>query len=170
MISSAILMGTVSQSANLFGQSMHALGRGQLRDSINAAIARDLEQVRHVVANWAIDPGGGIDGQLSYHPESRSATACSAGTLGKALLADNQTTLPARSLLDLSKGPSRLNGITITRTIFAPVDNPNVIQIAYFSGASSGASSSSSTSTNSLALIKTSQSTTLVPPAQAWCP
>ena len=134
---------------------MNAISRSQTRDSVNAAIARHLEHVRQVVSNWAVDPAGDVEGQLSYRPELRNATACSTGTLGRALLADNAATLPGTSSLDLSKDPSRLQKVSITRTVQAPADNPNLVQIAYVSSGNGQ--------------VKTLLSTTLVPPAQGWC-
>ena len=43
LISSFILVGLVTQTGKLFGDSMQALGKGRLRDGINAAIHRDLD-------------------------------------------------------------------------------------------------------------------------------
>ena len=39
-----------TQTGHLFGDSMQALGKSRLRDNINAAIHRDIEDVRQLVS------------------------------------------------------------------------------------------------------------------------
>jgi len=149
MVSSVLLMLVVSQSAGLFSQSLNALGKARLRDSVNAAIAADLEQVRHEVFTWAANTTASVDGQLSYSP---IASACNAGTLASALLTDRSATLPAQSSVTSHAVP----GISIRRTITVDPSDTNVLLVRY--------------STSGSNLVTVDQNTALVPPAQGWCP
>ena len=151
MVSSSILMVIVSQSAGLFGASMNAIGNGQLRDGLNAAISADMELVRQDVAGWASDSS--MDGQLTYDPDP---TVCDAGELGKALLEDADSGLSSGTTeVSLSGAPTKLQGVTINRTISVDPDNKNLIRISYATADGSA--------------IKVNQSTTLATPAQGWC-
>jgi hypothetical protein len=145
MVSSVLLMLVVSQSASLFSQSLGALGKARLRDGVNAAIAADLEQVRHEVFTWAADATPSLDGQLSYSPLK---AACDGGTLATQLLADRSTALPGQKTLT--------SGISINRTISVDPDDANVLLVRY--------------TTQSGSLVSVQQTTALVPPAQGWCP
>ena len=132
---------------------MQALGKSRLRDGINAAIHRDLEDVRQVVSAWKTDGSMTTNGQLAYVPDTAN---CNNGTLATALLSDNTTTLPASSILDLSSSSTPLQGLQVSRTIGASVGNTNLIQVDY--------------STISSSSLKTKVSTTLAIPAQGWNP
>lgn len=145
MVSSVLLMLVVSQSASLFSQSLAALGKARLRDGVNAAIAADLEQVRHEVFTWSADATPSLDGQLSYSPLK---AACDGGTLATQLLADRSTALPGQKTLT--------SGISINRTISVDPDDANVLLVRY--------------TTQSGSLVSVQQTTALVPPAQGWCP
>jgi len=145
MVSSVLLMLVVSQSASLFSQSLGALGKARLRDGVNAAIAADLEQVRHEVFTWSADATPSLDGQLSYSPLT---AACDGGTLATQLLADRSTALPGQKTLT--------SGISIDRTISVDPDDANVLLVRY--------------TTQSGSLVSVQQTTALVPPAQGWCP
>jgi len=145
MVSSVLLMLVVSQSASLFSQSLGALGKARLRDGVNAAIAADLEQVRHEVFTWSADATPSLDGQLSYSPLK---AACDGGTLATQLLADRSTALPGQKTLT--------SGISINRTISVDPDDANVLLVRY--------------TTQSGSLVSVQQTTALVPPAQGWCP
>ena len=153
LISSSILVVLVAQTGNLFGDSMQALGKGRLRDGINAAIHRDLEDVPHIISSWRADGSMTTNGQLAYLPDMAN---CENGSLATALLSENTTKLPASSILDLSSISTPLQGIQVTRTIATAVGNTNLIQVVY--------------STNSSSSLKTKMSTTLAIPAQGWCP
>ena len=152
LISSFILVGLATQTGNLFGDSMMALGKSRLRDTVNAAIHRDIEDVRQLVSSWKADVSMANNGQLAYIPDK---THCQNGTLATALLSENAQQLAASTILDLSSSSTNLQGITLTRTIGTADGNTNLIQINY------------STSNSSL---KTEVSATLGIPAQAWCP
>ena len=153
LISSFILVGLATQTGRLFGDSMQALGKSRLRDGINAAIHRDLEDVRQVISTWKADGSITTNGQLAYLPDTAN---CKNGTLATALLSENTTTLPASSTLDLSNKSTSLQALQVTRTIGTAVGNTNLIQVGY--------------STNSSSFLKTKVSTTLAIPAQGWCP
>lgn len=151
LVASAILMFTVGQSTALFTNSMHATGQAKLRDAVNAAVSADLEQVRNEVANWALSTTS--DGQLAYNPD---ATACSNGTLAKALLTARASQLPAAKTVDLTGIPMHQGTVVINRSITAQSDNNDLVAINYTSTANSA--------------ISLKLSTTLTTPAQGWCP
>lgn len=153
LVSSFILVGLVTQTGRLFGDSIQALGKGRLRDGVNAAIHRDLEGVRQLVSTWKVDGSMTTNGQLSYLPDLES---CQNGTLASDLLSDNAGVLSTVSVLNQSGGSAALQGIQVARTIGTVVGNENLIQVDY---ATSGSSS-----------VKAELSTTLVIPAQGWCP
>jgi hypothetical protein len=153
MVSSVLLMLVVSQSAGLFSQSIGALGKARLRDGVNAAIAADLEQVRHQVFTWSADATPKADGQLSYSPLK---AACDAGTLATQLLADRPAALPGQHSFTPGSDTSPLPGVTISRNISVDPDDTNVLLVRY--------------TTSSGSLVSVQQTTALVPPAQGWCP
>lgn len=153
MVSSLIFMVVASQSASLFGHSLGALGKARLRDGINAAIAADLENVRHEVFTWAADTTPSADGQLSYTPV---AAACSNGTLATQLLADRSSALPAQSSFTPGSSSSPLPNVNITRSISVDPADANVLLVHY--------------TTANGSLVSVQQTTALVPPAQGWCP
>ena len=153
LISSFILVGLATQTGHLFGDSIQALGKSRLSDNINAAIHRDIEDVRQLVSTWKADALITTNGQLAYWPDE---TQCDYGTLTKALLSENTLSLPSSSTLDLSNASTTLRGIEVTRTIGTVVGNTNLIQVNY--------------STNSNSSLKTEVSTTLAIPAQGWRP
>ena len=92
LVASAVLMMAVSQSLNLYGSTLQATGKAQLRDGINAAINADLEQIRHTISTWALTESS--DGQLAYSPSNE---ACESGALASSLLADHAASLPTSS-------------------------------------------------------------------------
>ena len=143
----------VSQSAGLFSQSLGALGKARLRDGVNAAIAADLEQVRHEVFTWAADTTPSVDGQLSYSPPK---AVCDSGTLATQLLADRTTALPSQRSFTPGSSASPLPGISISRSISVDSDDANVLLVHY--------------TTSSGSVVSVQQTTALVPPAQGWCP
>ena len=126
LISSFILVGLATQTGKLFGDSMQALGESRLRDGINAAIHRDLEDVRQVVSAWKADGSMTTNGQLAYLPDTAN---CNNGTLATSLLSDNTTTLPASSILNLFNSSTPLQGLQVSRTIGTSVGNSNLIQV-----------------------------------------
>lgn len=153
LISSFILAGLATQTGNLFSNSMQALGKSRLRDGVNAAIHRDLEDVRQEISTWEAHSSMTTYGQLVYLPDTAH---CKNGTLATALLNENATTLPASSILDLSSNSTPLKGLQVSRTIGTAAGNTNLIQVDY--------------STNSSSSLTTKVSTTLSIPAQGWCP
>jgi len=153
LVSSFILVALTTQTGRLFGDSMQALGKSRARDTVNAAIHRDLEDVRQTVALWKADSSMTTNGQLAYTPD---AGQCEDATLGSALLNEQSDELSAVSNLDMSQISIPLRGLTITRTISTASANNNLIQVTYSTAGSS--------------TIKIQHSTTLSIPAQSWCP
>lgn len=150
MVSSSILMVIATQSLGLVGNSMSAMGKGQMRDGLNAAINADLELVRHNVASWAKSTTS--DGQNTYNP---SSSACDAGTLAAALLADTNSGLKSGTEpVSLANAPTKLQGVTINRTIGVDPENSNLIKISYSTAGGS---------------IDVEQNASMVTPAQGWC-
>ena len=150
MVSSSILMVIATQSLGLVGNSMSAMGKGQMRDGLNAAINADLELVRHNVASWAKSTTS--DGQNTYNPNS---SACDAGTLAAALLADtNSGLVSGTEPVSLDNAPTKLQGVTINRTIGVDPENSNLIKISYSTAGGS---------------IDVEQNASMVTPAQGWC-
>ena len=149
MVSSSILMVIATQSLGLIGDSMSAMGKSQMRDGLNAAINADLELVRHNVADWAKTT---TDGQLTYSPDS---SACKAGTLATALLADANSGLESGTEeVSLANAPTKLQGVTINRTISVNPQNKNLIRISYSTDGGS---------------IDVEQNASMITPAQGWC-
>ena len=152
LIASVILMSIASQSSQVFGDSMQALGKSRLRDGVNTAIQRDIEKIREIVSLWKLDNTMITDGQLSYVPPQAD---CEESTLATTLLVDRSEELPASDILDLSNISTPLQGLQITRTIKTLSGNENLILLEY--------------STPGSSTIKTQSSTTLSIPAQGWC-
>ena len=153
LVSSFILVALTTQTGRLFGDSMQALGKSRARDTVNAAIHRNLEEVRQQVALWKADSSMTTNGQLAYTPD---ADQCQNATLGTALLSEQSGELNAVSNLDMSQISIPLRGLSITRTISTASANNNLIQVIYSTAGSS--------------TIKIQHSTTLSIPAQSWCP
>jgi hypothetical protein len=152
LIASVILMSIASQSSQVFGDSMQALGKSRLRDGVNTTIQRDIEKIREIVSLWELDNTMSTDGQLSYVPPQAD---CEDSTLATTLLVDRSEELPASDILDLSNISTPLQGLQITRTIKTLSGNENLILLEY--------------STPGSSTIKTQASTTLSIPAQGWC-
>ena len=152
LIASVILMSIASQSSQVFGDSMQALGKSRLRDGVNTTIQRDIEKIREIVSLWELDNTMSTDGQLSYVPPQAD---CEDSTLATTLLVDRSEELPASDILDLSNISTPLQGLQITRTIKTLSGNENLILLEY--------------STPGSSTIKTQSSTTLSIPAQGWC-
>ena len=152
LIASVILMSIASQSSQVFGDSMQALGKSRLRDGVNTAIQRDIEKIREIVSLWELDNTMSTDGQLSYVPPQAD---CEDSTLATTLLVDRSEELPASDILDLSNISTPLQGLQIIRTIKTLSGNENLILLEY--------------STPGSSTIKTQSSTTLSIPAQGWC-
>ena len=152
LIASVILMSIASQSSQVFGDSMQALGKSRLRDGVNTAIQRDIEKIREIVSLWKLDNTMSTDGQLSYVPPQAD---CEDSTLATTLLVDESAGLPASQALNLSNISTPLQGLQITRTIGTLPGNENLILLKY--------------STPGSSTINTQASTTLSIPAQGWC-
>lgn len=99
LIASAILMSIASQSSKVFSDSMQAFGKSRLRDGVNTAIQRDIEEIREIFSLWEPDNTISTDGQLSYVPPQAD---CENSTLATTLLVDRSEELPASDILDIS--------------------------------------------------------------------
>ena len=58
LVASAILMTMATQSSQVFGDSMQAIGKSRLRDGINTSIQRDIEKTREIVSLWSVNSMG----------------------------------------------------------------------------------------------------------------
>lgn len=153
LISSFILVALTTQTGQLFGDSIQALGKSRLKDSVNAAIHRDIENVRRIIASWKADVSMQTNGQLAYLPEK---IQCENGTLATAFLSESSNTLPASLNLNLSSIKTPLRNLIVLRTIEEVSGNANLIQVNY--------------TTIGNTSLKTEANTTFTIPAQGWCP
>ena len=153
LISSFILVALTTQTGQLFGDSIEALGKSRLRDSVNAVIHRDIEDVRRIIASWKADVSMQANGQLAYSPEK---IQCENGTLATAFLSESSNTLPASLNLNLSSIKTPLRNLIVLRTIEEVSGNANLIQVNY--------------TTIGNTSLKTEANTTFTIPAQGWCP
>ena len=153
LISSFILVALTTQTGQLFGDSIQALGKSRLKDSVNAAIHRDIEDVRRIIASWKADVSMQTNGQLAYLPEK---IQCENGTLATAFLSESSNTLPASLNLNLSSIKTPLRNLIVLRTIEEVSGNANLIQVNY--------------TTIGNTSLKTEANTTFTIPAQGWCP
>ena len=151
LISSALLITMAAHSSQLFGDSMHAIGKSRLRDRINTSIQKDIEEIRDIVSLWRINTMG-TDGQLSYAPPQGD---CENSILARTLLSEHSSQLPASQILDLSNISTSSQVLNVTRTIGTAYNNENLILINYYTEGNSK--------------IKTQASTTLSIPARGWC-
>lgn len=157
LVSSFLLLLAVSQSLSLFGTTMSALGKARLRDSLNAAIHANLEQVRHDVESWQLTASN--DGLTTYTPNTQS---CADSSLASLLLAqkraDNEF---LDGPLDLSQLGVPLQGLQVNRTITilggisSATENGNLLEVRY--------------ATPEGSLINVERKAVLVTPAQGWC-
>ena len=168
LVSSFLLMLLAGQSGRVFTQSMKAAGDMQVRDQVALSISRDLETVRNTVNLWQVDEGN-LDandlpknGEMAYQP---IAAMCEDNTLAVDLIKDSEAMGDdAGSLVEDSTTTRRVKddipvgetGLSLIRTISSDSGNENLLKVHY---AISGN-----------VLQYSDQSTTLVMPAQAWCP
>ena len=166
LVSSFLLMLLASQSGRVFMQSMQTVGDTQIRDQVALSISRDLEQVRNTVNLWQVDENNlddndlPLSGEMTYEPDE---DMCKTNTLAVGLL----TTLPDDDYGGLTEDATTLQremrignvdgtGLDLIRTISSDTSNENLLRVHY--------------SVVGEVLNHSDQSTTLVMPAQAWCP
>ena len=143
---------------------MKTIGDTKVRDQVALTISSDLEKVRNTVNLWQIDSSNlnsdGLpkNGEISYQP---SATMCSDNTLAVDLLTDGMG--DEGSLTESTDTAKRVKSITVagtgmalTRTVSSDASNQNLLKVHY--------------AVDSNVLQHSDQSTTLMMPAQAWCP
>ena len=164
LVSSFILMLLASQSGRMFSESVRATGKATLRDQISISISSDLEQVRNMTMVWKADqtnmsPSGlPINGEMVYTPTD---AMCEDNTLAKELLLSSD--MAGEGTLTSSENSSQRvksfsvtnTGISIERTIKSESSNHNLLKVQY--------------SILSHSFPNSTQSTTLMIPAQAWC-
>lgn len=168
LVSSFLLMLLAGQSGRVFTQSMKAVGDTQVRDQVALSISQDLEQVRNTVNLWQVDAenldGNGLplNGEMAYQPD---AGMCETDTLAVGLITDSAALGEDAGELVESSSTTQLikpnilvegTGLRLTRTISSDASNENLLKVHY--------------SVNGEVLQHSDQSTTLVMPAQAWCP
>ena len=161
LVASFLLMLAVSQSLNIFGVTMNALGASRIRDGLNAAIHADLESVRNEVSTWKLDTS--IDGMTAYNLSGHEE-ACKTNTLATELLDEKRESskLPA-TLSSISLGNSSIppQGSSVSRTInvFSRTDSGsgdgNLIEVSY--------------NTNSGSVVAIERRAVISIPAQGWC-
>lgn len=165
LVSSFLLMLFAGQSGRVFTYSMEAAGKTKIRDQVALIISSDLETLRNQVNLWKVDSnnlndyGLPINGEMSYEP---STEMCTNNTIGKDLL--NDQTLSSQGNLSSQESETSLvteieipnTGMIIVRTISSKAENYNLLNIHY--------------KVDSQSLKQSDQSTTLMMPAQAWCP
>ena len=165
LVSSFLLMLFAGQSGRVFTYSMEAAGKTKIRDQIALSISSDLELVRNQVNLWKTvsnnlnSNGLPLNGEMSYEP---TAAMCSNNTLAKDFLNDN--IFSGQEILNNTESESNIvntivvpnTDIEITRTISSKAKNYNLLNIHY--------------KINAESLKQSDQRTTLMMPAQAWCP
>jgi Tfp pilus assembly protein PilV len=148
LVAVVILGITTIAALQMFSQFSRNFSSSRQRDGISTLITSDLAQLRSRLNNWS----AGSDG--SYTPPE---AACGSNTLATAVRSDLPSSFPATAMITgeaNTSGP--LRGVQITRTISISANNGNAFNVSYT--AASGTS------------IEVNTSTTLVPPALAWCP
>ena len=165
LVSSFLLMLLAGQSGRVFMQSMQTVGDTQVRDQVALSISRDLEQVRNIVNLWQVDANNLDDndlprsGEMAYEPDE---DMCDNNTLAVGLLiamsaadygslAEEGTTTNRKKIRSVDA-----TGLNLVRTISSDTSNENLLKVHY--------------SVDAEVLNHSDQSTTLVMPAQAWCP
>ena len=165
LVSSFLLMLFAGQSGRVFTYSMEAAGKTKIRDQIALSISSDLEHVRNQVNLWKTvgtnlnSNGLPLNGEMSYEP---TAAMCLNNTLAKDLLNDN--VFSGQGILNNTESETTIvktivvpsTDIEITRTISSEAKNYNLLNIHY--------------KINAQSLKQSDQRTTLMMPAQAWCP
>ena len=165
LVSSFLLMLLAGQSGRVFMQSMQTVGDTQVRDQVALSISRDLEQVRNTVNLWQVDANNlddndlPLSGEMAYEPDGDMCNnnalavglliAMSATDYGS--LAEEGTTTNRKKVI-----PVDATGLDLVRTISSDTSNENLLKVHY--------------SVDAEVLNHSDQSTTLVMPAQAWCP
>ena len=152
LVAATMLLAMTNLSANFFTKSSDQFQQASLRDSVNALIEQDLEEIRSQVAQWHANQDAG-SGQISYAPPE---AACTSRNLASALLSDSSLDLENSYELDLSESTVPAQGLSINATLQANESNGNLLQVSYQS--------------NTGGPFQLSKQAQLLPPAQGWCP
>jgi Tfp pilus assembly protein PilV len=148
LVAVVILGITTIAALQMFSLFSRNFTTSRQRDGISTLISSDLAQLRSKLTTWSAASDG------NYSPPE---AACGSNTLAAAVRSDLASSFPATATITSganSSGP--LQNVQITRTITIPADNGNAFNVSY--AAASGTS------------VEVNTSTTLVPPALAWCP
>lgn len=148
LVAVVILGITTIAALQMFSLFSRNFTTSRQRDGISNLISSDLAQLRSRLTTWS----AGSDG--NYTPPE---AACGSNTLATAVRNDLASSFPATATITGGANSSgALQNVQITRTITIPADNGNALNVSY--AATSGTS------------VEVNTSTTLVPPALAWCP
>ena len=168
MISSALLALVVSNSTHLFMKSGVATSQGSSRDSVAAAVAKDLEGLRTKAFQYhchsgpcSTDPSE-IAKPISYVDVTDSnavdamETLCTNKSLEDDMVANDSALTTSGSInIALDSTNVALSGITIQRTLATSSDSHQLL-VSYQATAGSP--------------IKFSLNSNLSPTAEGWCP
>ncbi len=145
VIASVLLIVAIAATSDVFTNFSRNFTSSRLRDGLSALIAEDLENLRGQVAAYGSPTT--TAGQVTYSP---IASVCNTATLAADMVATNTATFPATSTIT---APPRLRNVVVNRTITA---NGNRLEVSYATANGSP--------------ISLRLQSTLVPPAQSWCP
>lgn len=146
-MASVLLFVAIAAVSDVFTTFSRNFTSSRLRDGLSALIAEDLENLRGRVAAYGSPDTTTNPGQVTYSP---SAPVCDAATLAADMVTSNTATFPATFTIT---APARLRNVVVNRTITA---NGNRLEVSYATANGSP--------------ISLRLQSTLVPPAQSWCP
>ena len=160
LVSSSILMMVVAGTAQSQLNSIVRTTEAGEQNTVQARITEDIDKLRREAFRWQCTNGTSCTGNVQfedvpmrYNTSSTALTsACSAQTLGGAMISDKPTLFPALSILSWpSDAPTETQKVQITREITA---NGNEVEVKY-------------TTTGSSRELDTTIS--IIPQAASWC-
>ena len=160
LVSSSILMMVVAGTAqSQLNSVIHTVDAGE-QNAAQARISEDLDALKREAFRWQCTSGTSCTGKVQFEdiPMRYNTThaavksACSAQTIGGALIADKPALFPALGVLSWqSDAPTEAQKVQITREITA---NGNEVEVRY---TTSGSSRELDTTTS------------IIPQAASWC-
>ena len=160
LVSSSILMMVVAGTAqSQLNSVIHTVDAGE-QNAVQARISEDLDALKREAFRWQCTSGTSCTGKVQFEdiPMRYNTThaavksACSAQTIGGALIADKPALFPALGVLSWqSDAPTEAQKVQITREITA---NGNEVEVRY---TTSGSSRELDTTTS------------IIPQAASWC-
>lgn len=146
LVAVVILGITILAALRLFNLFISNLTTSRQRDGIATWIASDLAQLRSSLSDWTLNPDDG-----TYSPPE---VACESNTLATAARSDIPSSFPVNAVItDVANTSAALQDVKIMRTITA---EGNAFNVSYATAAGTD--------------VEVNTTTTLVPPALAWCP